>query len=374
MIRRTAAVDDGADDGQSPLGYGMKHPMRTTRRAYSLFSRFGFVALVALAASPLCGCEPAVPPVAPENPAMVIDQDPLALFPGGPVMLGNLDARAFYTSGSTGAQLAAVAEGLFPLGQEAGFVASRDVDHVFAAVYAGAGLDAVALLSGRFDVPRIQALAASRAPTRLGAPCIALPYAGRTLFTVSNFAFSPLTDHTMVAGNESAVRRVLDRLALAGPVPHLSHEVADWMITAVQAPGSSFALAADIASIPPAALHGWPLPPAMSGLSRVATIGDFHPPGMNVASTLSYVDPARAGAGADGLRQVASFLSVASNLGGPRIQNLSIVAEGPNVGCKFALDDEAMRRTIASVMKLFSTATRPPGSVGLGPANASPPG
>jgi hypothetical protein len=189
-----------------------------------------------------------------------------------------------------------------------------------------------------------------------------MPYAGRTLFTVSNFAFAPLTDHTMVAGNESAVRRVLDRLAVAGAQPSLAREIPDWMANAVQSPGSSFALAADIASIPPAALHGFPLPPAMVGLSRVATIGDFHPPGVNVASTFSYADPARAAAGADGLRQLATFVNVASNLGAaPKVQNLSIVTEGANVGCKFALDDDAMRKTIASLMKLFSSATRPVG-------------
>jgi hypothetical protein len=328
-----------------------------TLRAPAL--RLAFVALTGTAslASAVCGCtDMTAPKPPPINPALVIDADPLGLLPAGPVVLGNLDARTFYTSGSTAAQLAAFGESVFPLGQEAGFSASRDVDHAFGAVYAGAGLEAVAILSGRFDVPRIEALAASRAPTRLGAPCIGLPYAGRTLYTVSNFAFSPVTDHTMVAGSDSAVRRVLDRLALAGPEPHLTHEVAEWMMTAVQAPGSSFAVAADIASIPPAALHGWPLPPMMSGLSRVATIGDFHPPGMNIASTLSYTDPARASAGAEGLRQLASFATIASNLGGPRIQNLAIEPMGPNVGCKFALDDEGMRRTIASVMKMFAPA------------------
>ncbi len=301
-------------------------------------------------------------PAAPVNPALVIDADPVALLPAGPIALGNLDARAFYVSGSTGAQLAAVVESVMPIGQEAGFVASRDVDRVQVAVYAGAGVDAVAVLSGRFDVAKIQAAAVAHAPTPTGAPCVALPYAGRTLYTVSNFAFSPVTEHTMVAGSESAVRRVLDRLALGGTQPHPARELPDWMLSAVQAPGSSFAVAADVAAIPPAAMHGWPLPPAMTGLARVAVIGDFHPPGLNVASTLSYADPARAGAGADGLRQLAAFVTVAGNIGaGPKIQNLSIAADGTNVGCKFALDDEAMRRSLASLLKMFAVATHPPG-------------
>jgi hypothetical protein len=330
--------------------------MPLTYRVTARVAHVSRLALLAVLVSPAFGCADAKPPAAAAlDPAAVIDGDPLALLPAGPVALGNLDARAFYTSGTTAGQLAAFAEATFPLGQEAGFSAARDVDHAFLAVYAGASVDGVAILSGRFDVAKMQALAASHAATRLGPPCVALPYAGRTLFTVSNFAFSPLTDRTMIGGSEGAVRRVLDRLALAGPQPHLVREVADWMTTAVQSPGSSFALVADVAAIPPAAFHGFPLPPAMSGLSRLATIGDFNPPGINVASTLSYSDPSRAAVGAEGLRQLASFVTIAGNLGaGPKVQNLSIVPEGANVGCKFALDDEAMRRTLATLSKLFA--------------------
>ncbi len=316
-----------------------------------------FVGLVAGAAATACGGPPE-PAVTPVNPAVAIDADPLALLPAAPAILGNVDARAFYASGSTGAQVAALAEGLFPFGQEVGFSAGRDVDRMAVAVYAGATLDAVGVLQGRFDVPRITAAGAAHIPTRTGAPLVALPYAGRTLYTVSNFAFSPLTDHTMVAGSESAVRRVLDRLAMTPAAP--AREVADWMLGAVQTPGSSYALVADVASIPPAALRGIPLPPGMTGLLRAAVIGDFHPPGLNVAGTLTYADPTRAAAGADTLRQVAAFANIAASLGaGPKIQNLTITPNGPSVGCNFALDDEAMKRSLASIMKVVGGAVAP---------------
>jgi hypothetical protein len=176
---------------------------------------------------------------------------------------------------------------------------------------------------------------------------------------VSNFAFAPVTDHTMAAGSESAVRRVLDRLAYYGAVAP-RREVADWMVAGVFTPGASYGLVADVAGIPPAAFHGFPLPPGMAGLMRATVTGDFQPPGLNVTSSLSYADPARAGAGADGLRQVAAFVTVAGNLGaGPRIQNLAITTDGANVACRFALDDEAMRRSIASIVKLVGTAIAP---------------
>jgi len=303
-----------------------------------------------------CG-EAAPPPAPPVNVAQAIDADPLALLPPGPAALGTVDARAFYASGSTGAQVASLVEGFLPLGPEVGFSAGRDIDRMAGALYAGAGLEAVSVVSGRFDVNRIQAAAAAHAPTHTGAPLVGLPYAGHTLYTVSNFAFTPLTDHTLVAGNEAAVRRVLDRLAAGGPQAVPRREVADWMLATIQTPGSSYALAADMAAIPPVALRGLPLPPGMTALTRVGVTGDFSPPGLNVAGTLSYADPQHAGAGADSLRQVAAFMNVASNLGAaPRVQNLAINTDGVNVGCRFALDEEAMKRTLGSIMKLVAPA------------------
>jgi hypothetical protein len=133
------------------------------------------------------------------------------------------------------------------------------------------------------------------------------------------------------------------------------------MLATVQTQGASYGFAADLASIPPAALQGWPLPPAMGGLARVSVTGDFGPPGLNVNGTLTYTDPSRAASGADNLRQLAAFVNIASNLGAaPRVQNLTITPEGSTVGCRFALDDEAMRKTLASIMKLVGGAVAPP--------------
>jgi hypothetical protein len=332
---------------------------RTQRARASV--RLAFVALTAVAA---CGCAtggaPQTPPV---NPAQVIDADPLALFPGGAVVVGNLDTRAFYASGSVAAQLAAMLQSLVPPGQDVGVTVSQDVDRVLVAVYAGTGLDAVAVLSGRFDVGRMQAAAASHPPVPGRASWVMLPYAGRTIYTSNGAAMAPLTDHTLLAGSEGAVRRLLDRLAQGGPQPRTARELSDWMLKTVESQGAAFALAADIGAIPPALLRGWPLPTAMTGLLRVAVISDFHPPGLNVASTLAYVDPAHAVAGANALRQVGAVADIAGKLGaGPQLQNLSIVPEGPTVGCKFALDEESVRRSLASLTKVFAGALpHPPG-------------
>ena len=61
--------------------------------------------------------------------------------------------------------------------------------------------------------------------------------------------------------------------------------------------------------------------------------------------------------------QLASLVEVAGQIGAaPRLQNLTIGVDGANVGGRFTLDEEALKRSLASVLKLFASATaRPPG-------------
>ena len=321
--------------------------IRTDLRAALLtLSLASFVAL-----GPLAGCaatNEATKPTAPPS----IDADPLALLPRGAVAIGTLDARAFYGSGVLGAEFAMLAERLLPLGQEAGFSASRDVDRMLMAVYAVGGIDAAAVLSGRFDVQRIQAAAAAHVPppgtaARPGS-LMAVPYGGRVLYSIASFAFVPLTDHTMIAGTEAEMRRVLDRLAAGPPV----REVPDWMVQTLESQGAAFAAGVDFASIPPALFQSLPLPMTWtSGLTNTRLIGNFHEPGLNVAETLTYLDPPHATTGADSLKQLGAMVGIASAMGvAPRLQNLSIAANGPSVECKFVVDEQGIRGALSSFL------------------------
>src|SRR4051794_13962922 len=55
-----------------------------------------------------------------------IDKDPIALLPGNPVVLGWVDAQAFFTS-PFGGEVARLSAAHLPIGQEAGFVPQRDL-------------------------------------------------------------------------------------------------------------------------------------------------------------------------------------------------------------------------------------------------------
>src|SRR5262245_2682044 len=75
--------------------------------------------------------------------------DALALLPGGAIAVGTIDGRAFLGSQTFGADLAKLIEQYLPIGQEAGFSVSRDVDRVTFASYAYQGIDVAAVVIGR---------------------------------------------------------------------------------------------------------------------------------------------------------------------------------------------------------------------------------
>src|SRR5436305_786103 len=100
--------------------------------------------------------------------AKAIDSDPAALLPSGAMILVRVDSKAMFASNSVGGQLGQLAERFMPIGEEAGFRASRDVDSTLVGAYSLQGADAVAVLSGTFDEKKIADVAASHTPTKGG--------------------------------------------------------------------------------------------------------------------------------------------------------------------------------------------------------------
>lgn len=302
----------------------------------------------ALASGSGCAAENAnTAPVA----VLPADSDPVALLPRGAIAVVSLDARAFYTSGAVGAQLAMLSEKLVPLGQEAGFSASRDVDRILIGVYAAGGIDGTAVLTGRFDPPRIEAALEARLINRGGA-FIEVPYGGHMLFTSNGVSVCALTQHTVLAGSDAGVRRVLDRLAFLRDA-HPQREIADWMVQTLDSPGAAFGVALDFSGMPPGLFSSLPLPMTWTtGLVTTRIIGNFHDPGMNVAGTLAYADPQHAASGADSLRQLGGMIAAASAIGvAPRIQNLTVVANGTSVESKFVVDEQAMKSAMGTFVQ-----------------------
>src|SRR5579864_4372875 len=102
------------------------------RRRVVAFLGLGFLVLV-------LGCGGGSKAKSADEAKVDLDSDPIALLPGDGITLGNLDARAFLQSGGLGDDVAHLVDRLVPLGDESGFVPSRDVDRIVMATYGTQG-------------------------------------------------------------------------------------------------------------------------------------------------------------------------------------------------------------------------------------------
>jgi hypothetical protein len=278
-----------------------------------------------------------------------LDADPLALLPAAAVIVANVDTRAVLDGGSAGAELAAMAGRLLPLGEESGFRASRDVDRVVVGSYATGGADFAAVVGGRFDEAKIGAM--SRAID--GSPIVRGVYADRTTYTAGPIQYALLSSRTLVSGSGDGLRRVLERVK-AGT---LERSLPPWMVETLETHGAQMALVADFSTQPMASAAVGSLNLAWLKSLRVArVIGNFEPPGMNVAATLSYDDPEQAQSAAEGVHAVDGWLKVLGpTLGGVRVQNLQVNADAKDLRCKFAVDDHTLRTALALAARFIPT-------------------
>lgn len=321
--------------------------LRSLPRLASRLAALSVLSSLALGV-PLAGCGgDDKPPVKAPEAAPALD-DALALLPGNPIMVGTVDARAFFGSQTFGADLAKLVEKYMPIGQEAGFLASRDVDRVTFASYSYQGIDVAAIAIGRFEGAKIKQFAASQAPTKSGAPLVISSYAGREVYTVSNVGFTLLSDTRAVVGTESGIRRVLERIADR----RVRREMLPWMISTVETSGAAFSVAADFASqpMPAEAIRQIPAP-LVAGLKAVRAVGTFKD-GVQVAGSITYGDTAGAEAAAEHVKKAASMSRLLAFVG-IQIKTFETKVEKSDVQVTLAVDDQSLRQLLASVPALL---------------------
>lgn len=246
--------------------------------------------------------------------ATVIDRDPVAILPSGAVMLSYLDAATMFAS-SLGGEVNQVVTSLLPLGRESNFVPARDVVKVYGGLYAMQGADFCAVMQGNFDVDAIRRAADAKAITVIGAPLVKTRYADNDLFTAGNIGFVLLTPHTILTGNETGMRRALDRLRFNKLDRSASSaaSIPSWMVELLSTKNASFAVAGDLSSQSAVASATGQLP-FLAGLKYVRIIGNFQAPGVNFAGALTYTDPQSAANGAVQLRNFEQIAKIASLL------------------------------------------------------------
>lgn len=279
-----------------------------------------------------------------------IDADPIALLPGSAIAVANVDAKAFYGSATFGSDLAKLSEKYFPIGEEAGFVPSRDVDRVVAATYSTQGLDVAAVLKGRFDAQKIQDAADKHTPMKNGGALVASQYAGRTIYTLNNVGFTVMTEHTVIAGTEAGIHRALDRIRDG------KHDraITSWMIDTIETKGAAFGGAADFASQPlTSAAMGSVQISWLQGTKAVRVVGQFKDGSTSVAGSITYDTEDHAKAGQAGAQQVTNMTNFASFTGlVPRLDNLDIHTDKTSLQFKFDVNDQALRNLLQAVPNL----------------------
>lgn len=270
-----------------------------------------------------------------------IDRDPLALLPSGVILVGYLDAQALFAS-PWGPDVGTIISNLLPLGPESNFVAKRDVTRVVGGVYAMQGADFCAVVQGSFDTTAIRRAADTRAITALGAPLVKNSYAGNDLYTAGNLGFALLTSHTVLTGNETGMRRALDRLRMG----KLERSIRPWMVELFATKNATMAFAGDLGTDAAARSAIAQQAPFLNGARAVRVIGNFEPPGANFAGALTFGDPQTAITGAAALRnaqQIASVVSIFASLGGFPFPSLQIAHKESDVAFTTQVDDRLVR-------------------------------
>lgn len=302
--------------------------------------------------------------------AATIDRDPIALLPQGIVLFGNLDLAALFQT-PIGGDVAALVSAVVPLGPESNFNAVRDASRVVGGLYAIQGVDFCVAIQGRFDRAAIQRSADARLAAPSGAAVVKTRYGEYDLYTVGNVGFVLLTDATMLSGNETGMRRALDRLRYG----KLERSIPSWMVTVAETKDARFALAGDFGAdsviVPTATGEAKAAPrassspatpvfdaaaknfPFLADLRALRVLGNFQPPGLNFAGSLTYASVDKAKSGAESLKnlsQMAQFASLLTSFGlGSSLPPIQLAISEADVGFVQPVD-LGVARTVIGLM------------------------
>lgn len=293
-----------------------------------------------------------------EVTAADIDRDPLALLPGGAVSIMRFDPQAMFAS-QFGRRLGQILDARLPLPPSAGFDPARDLSGLHVGLYSMQGADFAGVASGLFDPQKIEQAADGTQVTPLGAPLVRTTYAGRTLYVSRNIGFVVLTTHTVLFGNETGIRRALDRIE-AG---RIGREIPPWLEQLMATQQADIVIGADLKGQAPvqAAVGQFPF---LAGLETVRVLGNFQPPGMNFAGSLTYPDAAAASASAASLQSLQrmlgsySFFMQLAGIGNP-IQRLQAQPVGNEAQFVVAVDGRTVEWAINQLADKVGVSRQP---------------
>lgn len=293
--------------------------------------------------------------------AEAIDADPMALLPGNPVGALTVDAQALFRS-QFGSRLLAIFQARSPLPAEANFSAARDLDRLYVGVYSMQGADVVGIAVGRFDQSKIAKAAENSPRTATGFPIAVSRYARRALYTSGGLGFTTLTAQTLLFGNETGIRRALDRIEEG----RIQRRLPKWMEAQLGMPTAPIVGGADLTAHPLSSALREQLAFA-DGLRTLSLLGNFQEPGVNLAGTLAYDTPEAATRGAENLKKLHGTVSSAGLLmaliGVPQpLRKLDAQATDRETRFVLGVDAAAIAVLLEKVLVYFPAPAARPGS------------
>jgi hypothetical protein len=266
-----------------------------------------------------------------ELSAVDIDKQPLALLPGGVVGIASVDTTKLFAS-PFGNRVLALLNQHLPVPAAADFQPARDLVHLYFGLYSMQGADLSGVAIGRFNKAKIEAAVNGVDKTPQGVPIAKRQYAGRTLYTASGAGFCLLTDNTALFGNDTGIRRALDRIREG----RVKRQTLPWMDKLLNSETAPIVAGAD--------LRAQAIPEAAT--SNLAFL-NFADPGINLAGTLVYGDEAAAKQGADNVQSLSQKLGTYGTLlalmGIPQpVRQLQAEAKGKEAAFVMGLDADAI--------------------------------
>jgi hypothetical protein len=228
-------------------------------------------------------------------PDALIDQDAWALLPSGAISWMSLAAPALFRA-NFGSQVVALLNRTLPIPQNAGFDPVRDIDSLALGVYSMAGIDLAGIARGRFNAVLLDQAVSNGVRTQTGQQVTRVVYASRPLYVANGVGMTILTPSTMAFGDETGMRRILDRIEEG----RVARAIPAWFEELLANQNAPFVWGSDLMADPlsNAARHQAQF---LDNLRAARLLGNFEEPGLNFAGTLTYDDEAAAQRGAQTL-------------------------------------------------------------------------
>jgi hypothetical protein len=242
-----------------------------------------------------------------EAPPATIDQDPWAVLPAGAVGWLYLDAQQLFAS-RFGPTLLQVVERRTPFLPDAGVDSRRDVLAFHLGAYSIQGLDFVGVVHGNFDPATIAASAEKNPVTPLGVRLTLTSYGGRTLYMAEELGFTPVTNKTLLVGNQMGMRRAIDRIRTG----KLKREIPAWLEKQLGT-GAPIVMSLNLKQSPVSNATRQQLA-FLQGMATLGLLGNFQDPGLNLAGTAGYGSAAEATRGAENLEALTETIQSVGGL------------------------------------------------------------